>query len=162
MSACPAVGDNLRLRFSSQVPWSRFVSAFWIVSEWSSTDRRAGIRRPTQKRKVKLNWRKGAHSRGRETFSPFFSPSHIPFLYRVHRKPKVRDWGSWARSKEGLSVRVWRKRWWDWAMDDGFGRRKNPNYSHHQVTLRVDPRDLDEEIHGLHGKVAQLKQVSRS
>ena len=72
VSACPAVGDNLRLRFSSQVPWSRFLSAFWIVSEWSSTDRRAGIRRPTQKRKVKLNWRKGAHSRGRETFSPFF------------------------------------------------------------------------------------------
>lgn len=46
-------------------------------------------------------------------------------------------------------------------MDDGFGRRRNPIYPpNDQLQLRVDPRgDLDEEIYGLHGKVAQLKQV---
>jgi hypothetical protein len=46
--------------------------------------------------------------------------------------------------------------------DDNLGRRRTPGYSYNsdQVQLRVDPRDqLDEEIYGLRGQVAKLKQV---
>ena len=46
--------------------------------------------------------------------------------------------------------------------DDNLGRRRTPgyNYNSDQVQLRVDPRDqLDEEIYGLRGQVAKLKQV---
>ncbi|KAG0561618.1 hypothetical protein M758_9G062900 [Ceratodon purpureus] len=47
--------------------------------------------------------------------------------------------------------------------DDNLGRRRAPGYSYNsdQVQLRVDPRDqLDEEIYGLRGQVAKLKQVA--
>ena len=41
------------------------------------------------------------------------------------------------------------------------GRRRAPGYND-QVQLRIDPRDqLDEEIYGLRGQVAKLKQVRR-